>query len=473
VTNKPYLLVSRFPQGDFETVTHVDFNDFNVEMLRDYRAVIIHNESGYRDIFKAIRRHEQTHIFCKPAFLLKTPKDKIIEYGREVVDGIIETVSVDMYLNSKSEFIDIINDRIEQILQPTREGLSSHYHIAVKTIQFLFTRRCTLKPVRFTKNIFGYSYPLIDILFHVNNYQQFQLLEFLKRRGLLQGEFVDRIHACNFCFSSYLNFREVCTDCGSADIESEDLVHHFSCGYVGPESDYLYEGDKICPKCHKHLRHIGVDYDQPSQIFYCHSCTKTFQEPETDSLCFNCGRKNTPDHLIRRDIFEFELTALGQVSAASGTVFSLQEEFGQEVTILPFEMYQVALNMEIERIKRYGVSKSSAARISFENYVEIVASLGEESKELSTQISLQINDLIRTSDVVSYYNDTILLFLLTETNSENAMTAVNRFVAQVQELVSKNLSIALKIDHAIASIDGKKSFEEIMRSLVEVSAKDE
>ena len=37
----------------------------------------------------------------------------------------------------------------------------------------------------------------------------------------------------------------------------------------------------ICPKCHKKLRHIGVDYDRPAVVYTCNDCENSFTSPIT------------------------------------------------------------------------------------------------------------------------------------------------------------------------------------------------
>ena len=40
------------------------------------------------------------------------------------------------------------------------------------------------------------------------------------------------------CKNGHLSFREVCPSCDSANMISEDLIHHFPCGYIGAISDF-------------------------------------------------------------------------------------------------------------------------------------------------------------------------------------------------------------------------------------------
>ena len=61
----------------------------------------------------------------------------------------------------------------------------------------------------------------------------------------------------------------MCPKCKIKKLFSEYSIHHFVCGYVGPESDFFQDKKLICTKCNRELRHIGVDYDKASIITEC------------------------------------------------------------------------------------------------------------------------------------------------------------------------------------------------------------
>lgn len=143
----------------------------------------------------------------------------------------------------------------------------------------------------------------------------------LLRLGYIRRtRFIDRIHVCPQCNSSHLLFFETCPQCGSSDIKEEPVIHHFRCANVSPESTYLRDGELICPKCKRKLRHLGVDYDRPSSIYSCNQCDHTFMYPDMRAMCTHDRRNWRPDELRGLDVEEYEFTPEGIRAFASNDV---------------------------------------------------------------------------------------------------------------------------------------------------------
>ena len=99
-----------------------------------------------------------------------------------------------------------------------------------------------------------------------------QEAESLCGQGYLERTFFDRLHMCGACGSSRFNVREECGKCGSPHLREEAYLHHFTCAYQGPDSDFRQGDDLICPKCRKELSHYSVDYDRPGSALICEAC---------------------------------------------------------------------------------------------------------------------------------------------------------------------------------------------------------
>ena len=146
-------------------------------------------------------------------------------------------------------------------------------------------------------------------------HQQLLRLGYIRRT-----RFIDRIHVCPMCKGSSLLFFETCPQCGSSDIKEEPVIHHFRCANVSPEHTYQQDGELVCPKCKKILRHIGVDYDRPSSIYTCGQCDHTFMYPNMRVLCPTNRRAWRPDELQPVDVEEYEFTPEGIRAFASNDV---------------------------------------------------------------------------------------------------------------------------------------------------------
>ncbi len=124
-------------------------------------------------------------------------------------------------------------------------------------------------------------------------------------------KFVERIHLCPMCQSSVLIFAECCNKCHSSNLREEDMIHHFRCANISPESEYQYDGELRCPKCKRFLQHIGIDYDRPAKIYGCNECGATQMHSEMKVICASCGHTAHPDTLTPYDIKDYTFTSAG------------------------------------------------------------------------------------------------------------------------------------------------------------------
>jgi predicted amidophosphoribosyltransferase len=173
-----------------------------------------------------------------------------------------------------------------------------------------------------SENQLGFHYPIVsDIFGQSDQHKVLRVLDKGVDKGFLTKEFKEKVYLCYNCYNSFLLNREVCPNCNSSHLSSEDLVHHFPCAYVGPVSDYESEDrpdQMICPKCEKSLKHIGVDYDKPSLIYFCRNCSDTFQDVMIKSRCTNCSSDMEIENLSGHSIYQYELTRGGEHAAING-----------------------------------------------------------------------------------------------------------------------------------------------------------
>jgi hypothetical protein len=143
--------------------------------------------------------------------------------------------------------------------------------------------------------------------------------EELSAAGLLEKEFFDSLAVCPHCGSSArMVIRERCTACGSADLSEEPVLHHLSCAYQGPESDFRGpKGHLTCPKCRQPLSFFSLDYDRPGSLYICRTCTHSSSQAIADYNCLGCGNSIGVGHLGRRDYFAYRLTEAGRTMASS------------------------------------------------------------------------------------------------------------------------------------------------------------
>ena len=188
--------------------------------------------------------------------------------------------------------------------------------IIIKLIRYLDSRSLHLTPRNNRMSKIGFSFPIIENLSIENDpLQIMQLLNQYANKNYFQTVVQSKVNLCYDCNSGYLNFAESCTKCHSLDLKTENLIHHFRCAYIGPESDFVKGDQLVCPKCDTALKHIGIDYDKPSEIHICNNCNHTTQETTMMAKCVDCGKENELNQLTTHTIYEYRPTEKGRNKA--------------------------------------------------------------------------------------------------------------------------------------------------------------
>ena len=130
------------------------------------------------------------------------------------------------------------------------------------------------------------------------------------------------------------------------------MIHHFRCAYIGPESDFRKNDFLQCPKCNHKLKHIGIDYDKPSEIHTCKNCNHKSQETKMKAKCIDCRKENELDQLSTYSIFNYTPTEKGrQLAKQEFTSKNLivKSHSTSSNFIIPFSAYNLLRKHEIKK----------------------------------------------------------------------------------------------------------------------------
>jgi len=94
--------------------------------------------------------------------------------------------------------------------------------------------------------------------------------------------------SCSTCGSVKVGQIFHCPSCNSPNFKHGKLIEHFKCGNVTLEESYT---NNICPKCHKEIKTIGVDYKVLENYYICTDCGDKFAEPSQEYLCLHCNNR--------------------------------------------------------------------------------------------------------------------------------------------------------------------------------------
>lgn len=426
------------------------------ENLNFFDGFIIDTDSEFfaESIITAIRRLPKMQNSLKPIFvngIYPLPKRLMIH-----TDGLIELSLFQTYLQR----VIAINKRLSSINEI--KSLSNEIRIQYILIAFLYTRKKTLEPDTSRYSKIGYEFPLLSLFYNDNEVMSMlNNLQKMKENSLVSFTLLDYVHSCKSCYSNYLNFRECCPKCQSIDIEAHDMVHHFVCAHVGPEKDFKTDNGLECPKCDKALRHIGIDYDKPSTIHSCNSCSHEFQNPGMLSLCLDCGTENELEELIQKAIGSYQLTNKGEQILFKKEYSDLQtNKLNHNDRGMSMHLFRIILEQEIKRIK-ISNGDSIVAKLTLSmNQLDVV---NEDAKiELRQEIIKIVKSYLLESDTVGTDKVDEYFILLPETREKN-LKRLDHIHYNLSKLLSHNVDgVVSPLEITIQKLSGNESVNELL-----------
>lgn len=418
-------------------------DNLSVEKVQFNNAVILDGKDPdfIRQIIKRIRSSNSPDIYLKPVFVLKgiNINDPFVN---RLTDGTIFSL----------EQIEFIIPTVEKILTKVNDlkftnSISFEAQMIEKMISFMYTCDAyDLEPVPYIYSGINYSFPILSVNFsQTEEHSVLDILDIAEREGIFESDYYDRIYLCSNCSNGHLTYREVCPKCGSSNSTTEDIVHHFPCGYVGPISDYKNEIDDQldCPKCDKRLRHIGVDYDKPSILHECKNCSHKFQDYNVKAKCLNCLTDNGVEMLKGREIRKYRLTKKGELAAINGFV-STSKDIEEIIGTVKFDTFKTMLKYEIERLRQTEGSSNICA-IHITNPSQVYSKIGSEvQKGLLKDLVRVIRSSIRSSDVITFQSSSTIVLSMNEIPTRIAKRILEEIIVMLKRLMNtafKNMEV--------------------------------
>lgn len=421
------------------------------------------------DACRAVRSKPVPSIYLKPIVAVNADQENLPAI-RAMADKVYTAGETSVLFSQQlTEAGSTINKRIEKLSEVKD---TTDTAVAQKILRYLYTRQKELLPFRNALNRFGLHYPDIELLLSGREDSLFQVLDFLESQHLLKSEFFEKIHQCNHCSGSLLNFIEICPQCSSGNLETDDLIHHFHCAHVGPSETFRQKTGYICPKCDKPLSGLGVDYDKPSAVYRCLSCRHVCQEPDVSTICFSCGAKSLPEDLILRTIKTYRISALGENSAIHGIDIIFRQFLDHEIKLLPYSSFKVLLEAEIERIRRYKLSKSSLLFFHIGDFEKLYEQIGNRSKEIFSEMGQIMESVLRACDITTILNEATFISLLPETDSNGALTAIERLKQKFNQLFEANLKKNIVIRTNNMELSGDFTVDGLLSEIIERGTSD-
>lgn len=284
---------------------------------------------------------------------------------------------------------------------------------------------------------YGYRYQEAQDVLHTEPGQEVNTLNEMTEMGIFERQPVDRIHLCPFYHHFALNFREVCPQCSSHFINQVEMIHHYACGFLSYESQFVDGTSMTCPKCRKPVLNLGVDYERAATNYRCDACAFIFPEPDVACLSIQCGQSFGIDGAILQSIYAYRLTKVGEQVAAKGVIEgrgSRSTMVEESIDVYTFLYFEEQLTREIQRASRY--HRPFSLLLLYTKFVDAPEPDGEHGREHSLLKTIVpfAKKSTRDCDVVSLYQEKYLLVLLPETEGEEAAVIGERIGQNIKDM---------------------------------------
>ncbi|WP_372719488.1 hypothetical protein [Novipirellula sp.] len=127
--------------------------------------------------------------------------------------------------------------------------------------------------------------------------------------GVLQPRLVDRVLVCRGC-GSLPTFRRGCRNCGSIEVKSQRMIHHFACAHVDHVACFGHTAELACPKCLATKLVVGADFEYLDGPLLCLECQWSDTELLTIARCGSCGDECALNQTVEKEMVEYRVNRL-------------------------------------------------------------------------------------------------------------------------------------------------------------------
>jgi Thaumarchaeal output domain 1 len=282
-----------------------------------------------------------------------------------------------------------------------------------------------------------------------------QSLEILADVDLLRRRHFTRTHACTKCDSARLHVYEACPSCGGADLQEEPLIHHYRCGCQEVESHFKQDQLLVCPKCHRTLRHFGVDYGKPGTAVICASCGAVNSEPLVNFICLDCSTVTAANDAQIMDWYHYDLTEEGILALRQGQLpqFELAPLLEKRTHAYSPREFQLLATQELKVAKRFDLA-FSVARITVLNIDALVRQLGAVAAVVDFRrvVDAVVVEL-RTTDFVGISTMQSMVIGFPGTSAKDVEVALARVRLTIEKTVSARLETSIEVAEGDAIVE--------------------
>jgi transcription elongation factor Elf1 len=433
-----HVKISYLSFGDLRFAHIYDFYLGPLGLLSSCDAIVIEATEYESSIalISRIRSHFDQGLFLKPVFIYT---NLLVPSGLldQMIDGVLGNVHA---LESISGPANLINHRVIQFELSKKQTYEDQ---RIFNFMAFVASRDIREIVPFIDRR-GIYYPVLSDTSktQIQNKHFLVALERMEKDDYLRSSFYKSTYLCSNCLGDHLLYREVCPSCKSADLKSEEIIHHFRCAHVAPMSKFrptaVVNAALECPKCQHQLKHIGVDYDKPATMHYCQNCQSEFQNYAMMAQCTDCGHDQEVEHLVKKELKKYSLTEKTHTALKAGHLHLEREvESGLEDT-LPWHLFIKTIDFEQSRESG---AINHLVMVELHDLPAMVKQVGLENK------SKLLNEIIQivksTQQPFDFRGAKLprLYFTLMQTKAQDAEIISQRIIFLINHLLQDNLRI--------------------------------
>ncbi len=387
-----------------------------------------------------IRTIRDRFLYLRPILVVKTgaQSDFLVHHNQ---DAIVDDLDSVRRCNSLVRHINQRAREIKLVQFPRYDDA-----VLFSLLTYLYTRSLEqIRPQVDPSTRVGFRYPILtdyDTL-SAARVSHLILLDQAENAGYFTGHFHDVSYQCNRCNAGFLQFREVCPSCHSAHITSQEMVHHFRCAHVAPISEFTSKDGRIdglhCTKCDHQLKHIGVDYDKPSELHQCRACDHEFQYFSVRAKCAYCGQDQQVEHLAKKEFKSYLITQKAIAALKEGRITDVLQDDPSEIEgAIDWNVFLKNLEFEITQNEYHFVSMVQIELVEFSSLQRKLGLVN--TKKLLAEIVQVVRASQGTPDYCSVRPPRIY-FTLHGVNAKEAQEIVQRTIFLLQHLLTDNLQL--------------------------------
>jgi len=305
----------------------------------------------------------------------------------------------------------------------------------------------------------GFAYPVVDTFVEKTGRRvedPFAFLRHLADVRCLDRILVNKLHLCPFCDTYNLIYKEVCPNCRNLKIELVEMVHHFRCAHVGPATEFESGLDYVCPKCRHKLRHIGIDYEKPTESFHCVNCNYVFSDPDVECESLTCGRSFPVKDAKLQMIYSYEATRLAREALENGTIYGIQLDVvlqDSKFGVFRSEYFIKQLAGQMARFARYKEVSCLAAVKFLMDKKPLSEKYPDGFMNYWRLLCQVIKEDIRPSDIPGMIGTNTIGILLPQTDRKQAQMLIERLRKKTGTVLLGGVAGRFEIVTAVADVD--------------------